>query len=237
MKILIIIPAYNEEKNILNTLEDLSRYCPRYDKVVINDASVDSTKEILKRKGVCYINLPINLGIGGCVQTGYVYAEETGYDIAVQMDGDGQHCAEEIEKIIKPIIEKEADVVVGSRFIEKRGFQSSKARRIGIRILSGLINWKTGQKINDVTSGFRAVNKKYIHIFASEYASDYPEPESLVVATRYDAIIKEIPVIMRDRSGGNSSISSLKSVYYMFKVSMAILLQKGPRRMIKKRRN
>lgn len=226
MKVLIIIPAFNEERNILNVIKDLDEYHPEYDRIVINDASEDATKDILERHHIDYIDLPVNLGIGGGVQTGYLYAFSMGYDIAVQMDGDGQHCASELDSIIKPIVDGEADIVVGSRFIRREGFQSSVIRRFGIGFLSNLIYLCTGRRVLDVTSGFRAVDKAYIEIFAREYAHDYPEPEALIVAAQYDAKISEVPVFMKDRENGKSSISALKSVFYMIKVSLAIMLQK-----------
>lgn len=225
MKTLVIIPAYNEEKNILNTIRDLDSSLPGMDRIVINDASTDDTKKILLEENIDFIDLPINLGIGGGVQTGYLYAYENGYDIAVQMDGDGQHCASEIGKIVKPIIDEEADMVIGSRFLTKEGFQSSFLRRVGISFLSWLIYRITKNRIYDVTSGFRAVNKEYIKIFSGEYAQDYPEPESIIVAAKSGARIKEVPVLMRERIYGKSSISPMKSVYYMIKVSLAIIVQ------------
>lgn len=224
MKTLVIIPAYNEEKNIRRTIEDLQLYAPMIDYVVINDCSTDHTKNILCDLGAKYINLPANLGIGGGVQTGYLYALENEYDIAVQMDGDGQHDARCILDLIKPIENGKADVVIGSRFITKEGFQSSSMRRMGIGMLSKLISICCGARIKDVTSGFRAVNKKMIYIFAKDYAQDYPEPEAVIAAAMHHAEITEIPVIMYERTGGKSSISTIKSVYYMIKVSIAIIM-------------
>lgn len=226
MKILIIVPAYNEEESILNTVEDISQQHPEVDVLVINDASKDKTREILRDNHIRHLDLPINLGIGGGVQAGYLYAYENGYDIAVQMDGDGQHPASELDKIVNCIKAGEANIVVGSRFVTKDGFQSSLLRRIGIKFLSELIYLCTKCKVLDVTSGYRAVDRKYIEIFSREYAQDYPEPEALVTAAKYGAIVKEVPVIMKERQGGVSSISPLKSAYYMVKVSLAIILQK-----------
>lgn len=222
-----MIPAYNEEQNIISTIRDLNKYCPEYDKVIINDASTDTTKSILVNENVNYIDLPLNLGIGGCVQTGYMYANEMNYDVAVQMDGDGQHCASEIKKIVAPLLDanENIDAVIGSRFLTKLGFQSSRLRRMGIRFLSGLIYLVTKQKVVDVTSGFRAVNKKMIQVFAREYAQDYPEPEAIVAIAKRGGVIKEVPVIMREREYGKSSITALKSLYYMLKVSVAIIIQ------------
>lgn len=220
-----MIPAYNEQEAILDTVRDLSLHHPEVDVLVINDASIDATKKILRENNINHLDLPLNLGIGGGVQTGYLYALENGYDIAVQMDGDGQHPASELYKIIQPIIEGKANVVVGSRFVEKDGFQSSALRRIGIKFLSGMIYINTKLKVADVTSGYRAADRKYIEIFAKEYAQDYPEPEALVTIAQTGGTVVEVPVIMKERQGGVSSISPLKSIYYMIKVSLAILIR------------
>ena len=166
------------------------------------------------------------MGIGGGVQTGYMYAYRNGYDVAIQMDGDGQHPASELDKIIAPIKDGKADIVVGSRFVNKEGFQSSAIRRFGIKFLSSLIYLCTGKHILDVTSGYRSVNRKYIKIFSEEYAQDYPEPEALVTAAKKGAEIVEVPVMMKERQGGISSISAIKSIYYMVKVSLAIIIKK-----------
>jgi len=224
MRVLVIIPAYNEEKNIEKVVTNLVNKYPEYDYVVINDCSVDSTKKILNDNNVNFLDLPVNLGIGGAVQTGYLYALKYNYDIAVQMDGDGQHNAEYISDIIAPIVEGEVDSVIGSRFINNEGFQSSLMRRLGIDFLSGLIKFSCGVKVLDVTSGFRAVNRKCIEMFAHEYAQDYPEPEAIVSSAVNGISIKEIPVIMNERLGGTSSINGFKSLYYMIKVSLAILI-------------
>lgn len=232
MKVLIIIPAYNEEESISNLLDELENSYPQYDCIVINDCSTDSTLKILSERSASYLDLPINLGIGGGVQSGYLYALENGYDIAVQMDGDGQHKPEYLEKIITPITEGRADSVIGSRFITNEGFQSSAMRRLGINFLSGLVKLLTGIKIYDVTSGFRAVNCKCIEVFAKEYAQDYPEPEALIVSAVNHVRLLEVPVIMQERTGGRSSINGFKSIYYMIKVSIAIIIA----RLTKKRR-
>lgn len=224
MKVIIIIPAYNEQDNIKLVVDNLIDKYPQFDYVVINDCSSDKTKDILQYNNYNHINLPVNLGIGGGVQTGYKYAKEHGYDIAIQMDGDGQHDPKFFEKVIKPIREGQADIVIGSRFIEGIGFQSTGLRRLGIRFLSGLINLVSGIRVKDVTSGYRAVNRKFIEIYSNEYAQDYPEPEAIVNAAMYNARILEHPVIMSERAGGESSISPFKSIYYMIKVSIAIIL-------------
>lgn len=224
VKILIIIPAYNEQANIKKVLDDISKYAPEMDYLVVNDCSKDHTLEILQHSHSKYIDLPINLGIGGGVQTGYLYAYKYNYDIAVQLDGDGQHNAEYLNALISPIINAEANIVIGSRYISKEGFQSSCFRRMGIKFLSNLIKICTGTKISDVTSGFRAVDKKMIDLFAKEYAEDYPEPEAIVLAAKKGAKIMEVPVIMNERTAGRSSITGFKTIYYMVKVSLSILL-------------
>ena len=176
-----------------------------------------------RRHGFSYLNLPVNLGIGGAVQTGYRYAYYHGYDIAVQFDGDGQHSASHLEDMVTTLIDTESDMVIGSRFIEKEGFQSSGLRRIGIKYFTGLIKILTGKTITDPTSGMRMVNKKLLEKFTDEYPKDYPEPESVVILSeKYK--VTEIPVVMNEREEGVSSISLKNSVYYMIKVSFAILI-------------
>lgn len=224
MKILVIIPAYNEENSILAVIEKLKKDFPEADYVVVNDCSKDHTLEILNGNHANYLNLPLNLGIGGGVQTGYKYALRNGYDIALQIDGDGQHDTAYLKDVVEPIIEGKADIVIGSRFINKEGFQSSGIRRLGINFLSTLIRLCCGTKVLDVTSGFRAVNKTYIEEYSKEYPTDYPEPEAIVKASLSGASIMEVPVIMQERKSGTSSISPLKSVYYMIKVSLAIII-------------
>lgn len=225
-RVLVIIPAYNESANIVNTVQTLQNENIGVDYLVINDCSNDNTLDIIKKLGCNYVNLPINLGIGGGMQTGYKYAYRNGYDIAVQMDGDGQHLPGYIKNLLEPILNGESDLVVGSRFLNRVGFQSSKMRRIGINFLSGLIQLCCGIKIKDVTSGFRAANRKAIELFAQNYAQDYPEPESLVTCAISGIRITEVPVIMTERNGGASSITSMKSIYYMIKVSAAIILRR-----------
>ncbi|MCR4754310.1 MAG: glycosyltransferase family 2 protein [Lachnospiraceae bacterium] len=224
MKTLIIIPAYNEQNTLDSLINDIKTKCPNVDYVVINDCSSDDTKKVLSNIGATYVSAPVNLGIGGAVQTGYMYAAKNGYDIAIQVDGDGQHDVTFVKDMVDIINKGEADVVIGSRFIEKEGFQSSGARRMGIHFLSGLIHLMSGTKVKDVTSGFRAVNRRYIEVFADSYPDDYPEPEVIVISALMGARIKEIPVVMRERTDGVSSINMKKSVYYMIKVSIAIIL-------------
>lgn len=226
VKKLIIIPAYNEEANIEKTVEAILRDSVGFDYVIINDCSTDRTKQICKEKGYNVVNLPINLGIGGAVQTGYKYALRKGYDMAVQVDGDGQHDPKFLEEMAEYLEKNQLDMVIGSRFIEKQGFQSSGLRRIGIRFFTWLIKVLTGETITDPTSGLRMVSRNVLAIFAEDYPKDYPEPESVVAILRKKMKVKEIPVIMHEREGGVSSISMKKSVYYMVKVSLAIIIER-----------
>lgn len=227
-KLLVIIPAYNEEAAIRKTVDGLKTVCPDADYVVINDCSRDNTRQVLRDAGMNYIDLPLNLGIGGGVQTGFKYAAERGYDIAIQFDGDGQHRAEFIETIIRPILDGEADMVVGSRFLpggqSEPGFRSSRMRRVGINIIRRLIKLCTGCTVYDTTSGFRAFSRDVIACFAEDYAQDYPEPEAIITALYKGFRVKEVPVLMNERQGGVSSISTLKSAHYMIKVTLAILI-------------
>lgn len=223
-KVLIIIPAYNEEKNIEKVVDNIIQNYPNYDYIIVNDGSKDATKDICINRGYEVLNLPINLGIGGAVQTGYKYAKDKEYDVAVQIDGDGQHDIAYLGEMLPFLESGEIDIVIGSRFIDKEGFQSSVARRTGIKLLSALIFMSTGCKIRDVTSGFRVVNKKFIDIYSKYYPADYPEPEAIVAAIMHRGKIKEYPVVMRERESGKSSINFIKSIYYMIKVSLAIIV-------------
>lgn len=224
MRKLVIIPAYNEQGGIEKTVQDVLEHAPDFDYVIINDCSTDRTLEICRNNGFQVINLPVNLGIGGGVQTGYIYAYRNGYDIAVQFDGDGQHNAEYLDEMADKLIKEKLDMVIGSRYIRKEGFQSSGLRRIGIRYFTGLIKLVTGKKITDPTSGMRMVNRDIIEIYARNYPKDYPEPESVVTILKKGKKVEELPVQMNAREEGVSSISPGKSVYYMIKVSLAILI-------------
>lgn len=225
MKNLIIIPAFNENECIKDTVEMIKREAPDFDYVVINDHSTDNTLDILKENKINHINLPANLGIGGAVQTGYLYAYENGYDTAVQVDADGQHDPQFLSMMLETMQKENVDMVIGSRFIENKGFQSTFARRIGIVYFTKLIKALTGAVITDPTSGLRMGNRKVIELFAKDYPRDYPEPESIVALLKRGMKVKEVPVMMRERQGGVSSINLQKSVYYMVKVSMAILIE------------
>ncbi|MBE6140750.1 MAG: glycosyltransferase family 2 protein [Firmicutes bacterium] len=226
-KILLIIPAYNEEKNIVKTvmpIKELNLENYQIDYIVINDGSTDKTKEICQNEKFNFLDLSSNLGIGGAVQTGYKYALKKEYDIAIQFDGDNQHDIAYLKDLVE-MIENGYDLVIGSRFVsELSEFKSSFLRRVGISFLSWLIKVCTKEKIYDVTSGYRACNKKLISYFAKVYPTDYPEPDSLVQVLKKGYKVKEIPVKMRSRENGKSSIKGFKSIYYMIKVSFAIIL-------------
>ena len=228
-RILIIIPAYNEEKSILKTYQEIENYNQKkntkYDCIVINDGSTDRTEKILKDNKIPHICLPTNLGIGGAVQTGYRYAMYNDYDIAIQYDGDGQHDVAYIKKIIEPIKNDRADFVIGSRFVgDISEFKTTKSRRIGISIISFIIKIVSGKKLFDITSGFRAANKKIINIFAENYPQEYPEPITNAKLLKSKFRVEEVAVNMRERSEGQSSIHTWKNAYYMINVCLAILI-------------
>lgn len=229
-RILIIIPAYNEEESILKTCNEIIEYNKKhntnYDIIVINDCSTDHTLDICKENNIPTISLIHNLGIGGAVQTGYKYAYENNYDIAIQYDGDGQHDVRYVENIIHPIIKEESDFVIGSRFVTKDAsdFKSSAARRAGIKLISGVIKFLTGYRLYDVTSGFRAANKKVIKLFAETYPVEYPEPITNMELLKQKYKVSEVPVSMRERDGGVSSIRSWKNIYYMVNVILSLLV-------------
>ena len=224
-KILLIIPAYNEEKNILATCEHVAKSSKNYDYIVINDGSADRTEQVLDDNHIPHIELIENLGIGGAVQTGYKYAEINGYDIAVQFDGDGQHDIESIESLLAPILDGSANMVIGSRFVNKNkiGFRSSALRRVGIKTISNFIKFKTHRRIYDTTSGFRAVDRQLISFFAKDYSIEYPEPISIASVLLAGYKITEVPAKMNPRENGKSSISKLSSIYYMINVVLQIL--------------
>lgn len=224
-KILVIVPAYNESGSIARTVREITAQPLGVVALVIDDGSRDNTAEEARKAGAKVVRLPFNLGIGGAVQTGYRYALKNGFDIAVQIDGDGQHDPSYLAALLKPVIAGDADMAIGSRFLaEKAGFQSSFTRRIGIGFFRGLIRFLTGFYPSDPTSGFRACNRKLIAVFANYYPADFPEPEAIVVARRLGAGVCDVPVVMRARQAGKSSIGKLKSPYYMIKVTGAILL-------------
>ncbi len=226
MRILVLIPCYNEEENIVRVVRRLESACPGVDYLVINDCSTDSSPRLLSREGMNYLDLPVNLGIGGGVQCGYRYAVANGYDIAIQMDGDGQHDPAYLEDVVRPVAQGQLDLCIGSRFLKKEGFQTSFMRRVGIRFLSFLIFLFSGNRVLDVTSGFRACNREMMEYFVRHYATDYPEPESILAASLTGFRVGEVPVVMQERLGGVSSISAFNSVYFMIKVSLSLIISR-----------
>ncbi len=228
MKKLVIIPAYNESENLLRVIRDIEVNAKGYDYIIINDASTDSTRDICEENGLHYLDLATNLGIGGAVQTGYKYALVEGYDLAVQIDGDGQHDAASLLLLEEALLggDTPADLVIGSRFIDKKGFQSTRLRRVAIVWISGLIKLFTGKKITDPTSGFRMCRRNVISVFAEKYPWDYPEPESVTGLLVRGFQVREIPVEMKARQGGKSSLSNpLRALFYMIKVSLGIMIE------------
>jgi len=222
---LAIIPAFNEQAAIAGTLQNLKQEVPEIDILVINDGSADHTSAVARETGLAtVVDLPCNLGIGGAVQTGFKYADRAGYDVAIQFDADGQHLAQEIDHLIAPLLSGEADVVLGSRFLGERTFQSTFARRIGIFLFHLLNSWIIRQPITDNTSGFRAYSRRAIAFLSDHYPMDYPEPEAVILLGKNGFTLKEIPVAMQERQGGVSSINLRRSVYYMVKVMLAILI-------------
>ena len=223
-KILVIIPAFNEEGSVGKVVKEVKEHLPQIDILVVNDGSSDPTSEKAKEAGAVVLDLPFNLGIGGAMQAGYKYAFEKGYEIAIQVDGDGQHDPKEIPKLLRALEEKEVDMVIGTRFIGDSEFKSSMMRRVGISIFSRVISLIVGQKITDPTSGFRAVNRKAIQLFAFDYPQDYPEPEVFVLLYKCGLKVAEVPIGMSKRYAGESSITKLRSIYYMVKVLLAIFV-------------
>lgn len=226
MKKLVIIPAYNEEKSILSTVQDVLDHAPGFDYVVVNDCSRDHTRQVCREHHLNLLDLPINLGIGGAIQTGYRYALEHGYDMAVQIDGDGQHNARYLQPMADKLEAEGLDMVIGSRFIENQGFQSTGLRRFGIQFFKRLIKLLFGTTITDATSGMRLCNRRVLEQFSEDYPQDYPEPETVARLLRRGYRVQEVPVVMRERQAGESSINPAKSIYYMIKVSTAILIER-----------
>ena len=231
-KVLLIIPAYNEEENILNTYKKIKEFNKKnktkYDVIVINDGSTDNTENILNENKIPHITLIHNLGIGGAVQTGYKYAYENNYDIAVQFDGDGQHDVNYVYNIIKPIVNNKSDFTIGSRFIDKTSseFKSTVARQMGIKVISKAIKIATHKKVFDTTSGFRACNKEIIKYFSDSYPLEYPEPITTTELLKKNYRLEEVPVSMNERTGGTSSIKAWKNIYYMINVCLSIIMVK-----------
>jgi glycosyltransferase involved in cell wall biosynthesis len=223
-RLVVIIPAYNEEASLGRVVSNVREAAPWADVVVVNDGSADRTAPVAGAAGARVITLPFNLGIGAAMQTGFLFAEEQGYEYAVQVDGDGQHDPREIPDILRPVVGGEADVVAGARYIEDRGYLTPWLRRFGIVLLASAISLITRRRVTDPTSGFRAFNRRAICFCARHYPSDYPEPESVVLFRQARLRMIEVPVTMNPRFGGQSSITPFRSFYYMVKVFLAILI-------------
>ena len=219
-----IVPALNEEATIGGVIEEIRAFDSGFEIVVVDDGSGDRTAEVARAHGAKVLRLPFNLGIGGAVQTGFRYAWENGFDLAVRVDGDGQHDPGELTAIIEPVLAGEADIAVGSRFAGGPGYRPSRSRRIGIRILAWAVSRLVRQRVTDTTSGFQALNRRGIQLFAADYPHDYPEVEATVMVHRHRLRLREVPVAMRERAGGRSSITAFRSVYYMAKVLLALFV-------------
>jgi glycosyltransferase involved in cell wall biosynthesis len=223
-KTLVIIPALNEEGSVASVIARVHQVIPWADVVVVNDGSTDETGRIAEQAGAIVLHLPYNVGIGASVQTGFMFADLQGYEIVVRNDGDGQHAAREITEVIHALQEHDVDIVIGSRYLEDRGYTGTPLRRLGSFILATLISRIIGQRVTDPTSGFTACNRRAIRLFAQVYPHDYPEPESIVILHRAGLKLREIPVSMKPRKHGQSSITPVRSAYYMIKVILAILV-------------
>ena len=224
LKRIAIVPALNEEATVGRVIDEIRAFDPGFDVVVVDDGSIDRTAGIAADRGAHVVRLPFNLGIGGAVQTGYRFAFEHGYDIAVQIDGDGQHDASQLPAVLAPVLAGEADLAIGSRFTGEGAYRSSFSRRIGIQIFARVVSGIVRQKVTDTTSGFRAVNRKGIALFAADYPHDYPEVEATVMCVKHKLRLTEVPVEMRERGGGSSSITAVRSIYYMTKVLLALFV-------------
>ena len=230
--VLIIVPVHNEAASLRGVLAELREHVPEYDVLVVNDGSTDETAQVARAAGHRVLDLCFNLGIGGAVQAGFKYALERGYRFAVQVDGDGQHPADAIEHVLAPVRAGACELSIGSRFLRRTGYTGSRWRRVGTWFLSQVCGLVTGQRITDATSGFRAFGPRALRYLAAYYPTDYPEPEVIVLLHRQGMSICEVPVHMRARQAGRSSISGLATAYYMLKVSLALVLavfKEGPR--------
>ena len=219
-----IVPAYNEERNIGRVLDELRRFDASLDVVVVSDGSVDGTARVAREHGAYVVSLPFNLGIGGAVQTGFRFAHDNGYDLVVRCDGDGQHDPAELPKVLAPVLAGEADIAVGTRFAQVDGYRSSATRRVGIRLLAAVVSAIAHQRLTDTTSGFQALNRRALDLFAADYPHDYPEVEGMVMTIKHRLRLVEVPVRMREREHGNSSITAVRSIYYMVKVLVALFV-------------
>jgi glycosyltransferase involved in cell wall biosynthesis len=224
-----IVPARNEEACVGSVVTEIRAFDPDMEIVVVDDGSGDRTAAVARAAGARVVRLPFNLGIGGAVQTGFRYALEHGFQLAVRLDGDGQHDPQELAALLEPVLAGRADIAVGSRFSGAEAYRSTFARRIGIRLLARLVSLLVRQRVTDTTSGFQAVNRRGIALFAADYPHDYPEVEAVVMVHRHRLRLEEVPVRMRERAGGRSSIRAGHSIYYMLKVSLALFVGLGRR--------
>ena len=224
VRCIALVPARNEERSVAGVVEEIKGFDPDFDVLVIDDGSTDRTAELAESSGARVVRLPYNLGIGGAVQTGLQYARDHDFDVAVQVDGDAQHDPAEIPKILAPILEGDADLVVGSRFLGEGEYEPPVTRLLGIRLLARVVSVLIRQRVTDTTSGFRASNRRAISLFASDYPHDYPEVEAMVLVFRHRLKLVEVPVHMRLRGAGESSITFWRSAYYMLKVLLALFV-------------
>jgi len=219
-----IVPALDEETSIAAVIAEIRAADPGFEVIVVDDGSTDRTAQVAVAEGAHVVRHPYNLGIGGAVQTGLQYARDHGFDVAVQVDGDAQHDPAEIDKLLEPILDERADLVVGSRVLGERDYQPPLTRLLGIKLFARLVSLIVRQRVTDTTSGFRAVNRRGIVVFASDYPHDYPEVEATVLVFKHRLRLEEVPVRMRIRSTGASSITFRRSVYYMVKVTLALFV-------------
>jgi glycosyltransferase involved in cell wall biosynthesis len=226
---LAIVPAFNEAASIAEVVSEIRDFGPEIEVLVVDDGSTDATAAVAESAGARVLRLPVNLGIGGAVQAGYLYAFERGFDLAVQVDGDGQHDARELRRLLQPVVAGRADLAIGTRFAGPGSYRAPFARRIGIGMFATLVSLRVRQRMTDTTSGFRAVNRRGIRLFAADYPHDYPEVEALVTAARGDLRVCEVPVEMRQRTSGRSSITAFRSFYYVVKVLLALFVGLFPR--------
>ena len=232
---LAIVPALNEAETIASVVEEIRAVDPGLEVLVVDDGSTDETAQRALEAGAKVLRLPLNLGIGGAMQAGYVYALEGEYDIAVQVDGDGQHDPRELGRLLEPILEGRSDMVIGTRFAGPKTYHAPIGRSIGIRLFATIVSLRVRQRMTDTTSGFRAVNRRGISVFAGQYPHDYPEVETVVTAARGGLRISEVPVAMRLRAAGRSSITNVGSVYYVVKVLLALFIGLLPQGKVTKR--
>jgi glycosyltransferase involved in cell wall biosynthesis len=224
LKRIAIVPAHNEEGSVGRVIDEIREFDPDFDIVVIDDGSADRTAAVADAAGARVVRLPFNLGIGGAVQTGFRYALEHGFQLAVRLDGDGQHDPAELPALLEPVLADRADIAVGSRFAGSGEYRPPVVRRLGIGLFSRLVSFLVRQRVTDTTSGFQAVNRRAIRLFAADYPHEYPEVEAIVMVHRHRLRLEEVPVRMRERAAGSSSITAVRSVYYMAKVTLALFI-------------